>query len=59
MVIEIQNGIMNSQSSYLFSNERFDPEERPVMKIQDSDVYSENHFGSHLLGTVAHCDRDT
>jgi len=42
---------MNSQSSYLFPNERFDPEERPVMKIQDSDVYSENHFGSHLLGT--------
>jgi len=47
MVIEIENGILNSQSSGFCSNEPF--EKRPVMFIEDSVLYSDDHFGSHLF----------
>jgi len=36
MVIGIQNGILNGQSLFFFSNEPF--EKRPVMSFQDFDL---------------------
>jgi len=55
MVIRIQNGILNGQSSYFFSNQPF--EKRPVMTIQDSDLYSDDHFGSHFFGNGLYVTR--
>jgi len=47
MVIEIQNGILNSQSSGFFPNEPF--EKKPVMFLVDSVLCSDDYFGSHLF----------
>jgi len=48
MVIGIRNGILNDQSSGFFPNKPF--EKKPMVIIQDSDLYSNNPFVSHLFG---------
>ena len=48
MVIGIRNGILNDPSSGFFPNKPF--EKKPMVIIQDSDLYSNNHFVSHLFG---------
>jgi len=48
MLVEMQNEILDGQSSGLFSNEPF--EKKPVMTIEDFVLHSDDHFESHLLG---------
>jgi len=48
MLVEMQNEILDFQSSGLFSNEPF--EKKPVMTIEDFVLHSNDHFESHLLG---------
>jgi len=48
MVIGKHIAIVDAQSSRLVSNELF--QKRPVMSIQDSNLYSDDHFGSHVFG---------
>jgi len=47
MVIVIEIKIVDGRSPGFFSNEPF--KKRPVMTIQDSDFYADNHFESHLF----------
>jgi len=51
-------GILNGRSSDFFSDEQF--VKTPVMAIQDSDIHSDWHFKSHLLGngTMSHMTYD-
>jgi len=46
IVIGIQNGIFNGQISGFFSNEPFEK----ISFDEDSDLNSDDHFGSHLFG---------
>jgi len=48
VVISIQNEILDSQSSGLFSNETF--ETKPVMTTEDFVWHSDDHFESYFLG---------
>ena len=47
MVVDLQIGILDGQSSSLFSKKPF--EKRPVLTIEDSVLHSDDYFESRLL----------
>jgi len=47
MVVDLQIGILDGQTSSLFSKKPF--EKKPVLTIEDSVLHADDYFESHLL----------